>query len=177
MRTVIALVLALLTAITLPALAMIIPYASATLSVGDDYGWLRTRNFSFLAVTVSAGHVLLLGIPTFLVLKWKNAIYWWSSALAGFVLGSVPLGIAIWPLQYMGSRTTASHGDGEKVVYTLIDGVPTLARWIEYVQTILFMGTLGALGGVAFWLVWRSLRRRDPPLKPQTDPVTAETSR
>jgi hypothetical protein len=67
-RKVVRILLALLAATAVPALVIIVPYASATLSVGDDYGWLRTRNVSVLALGVSAAHVLVLGVPTFLAL-------------------------------------------------------------------------------------------------------------
>jgi hypothetical protein len=127
--------------------------------VGDDYGWLRTRNVSVLALGVSAAHVLVLGVPTFLALNWRNAIRWWSSLLAGLVLGAIPLGIAWWPLDYSGLKSSASHSSfGGKMVYTMIDGVPTLAGWIEYLVSVAAMGLLGALGGISFWLVWRRWR-------------------
>jgi len=158
MKGAVALVVAFIAAALLPALAIVVPYAYGSLSMGDGYGWARTRNFGAMALAVSAGHVVLLGIPTFALLKWKNAIRWWSSALAGFVLGCLPVGIWSWPLLYPELRTSSSQWDGERMVQTMIDGVPTFAGWISYTKGIVFMGAFGAVGGVAFWLVWRALR-------------------
>jgi len=131
--------------------------------MGDGYGWVRTGNFGAMALAVSAGHVLILGVPTFIVLKWRDVIRWWSSALSGFVLGCLPVGIWSWPLLYPELKTSSSHWDGEKMVQTMIDGVPTVAGWISYTKGFLFMGAFGAMGGVAFWLVWRALRPNSTP--------------
>jgi hypothetical protein len=44
------------------------------------------------------------------------------------------------------------------MVATVINGVPTKEGWIEYAQGIAAMGGYGALGGAAFWFVWRIMR-------------------
>jgi hypothetical protein len=44
------------------------------------------------------------------------------------------------------------------MVQTMINGVPTVAGWISYIEGVLFMGAFGTLGGLAFWMVWRSFR-------------------
>jgi len=37
----------------------------------------------------------------------------------------------------------------------MLDGVPTLAGWLQYLQGLLFFGAFGALGGIAFWATLR----------------------
>lgn len=150
--------LAFLGAAVVPALAVVIPSAVGSLSMGDNSGWLRIRNFGLLSLYVSTGHVLILGIPSFIVMHIKNVIYWWSSIFAGFILGCIPIGIWTWPLKYPELKTSSSHWDGEKMVQTMIDGVPTMAGWVSYMSGVSFMGLFGAIGGLSFWLIWRKVR-------------------
>ena len=50
--------------------------------------------FSFAAVYMYAGaHILLFGIPAFLVARKWNAIHWWTCLVAGFLIGSIPTAI------------------------------------------------------------------------------------
>jgi hypothetical protein len=61
--------LALLVAVVLPTPIVVLRYAWGSLSIDDGYGWIRTRGFGILALLISGGHVLVLGLPAFLVLK------------------------------------------------------------------------------------------------------------
>jgi hypothetical protein len=150
--------LALLAAAVLPALLVVALYARGSLSMGDGYGWIRTRNFAVLVLLVSSGHVLVLGIPAFLALKHLKLIRWWSSIVVGFLLGSVPAGIFTWPLRSSNSNASASYWHGGKMVQTMVNGVPTTAGWIHYAESVAYLGMYGAIGGIAFWLVWRRER-------------------
>ena len=125
--------------------------------MGDDYGWARIRNFGLMALYISAGHVLVLGVPLFVVMYIKNIIYWWSSILVGFILGCIRVGIWSWPLRYLELKSSSIHWDGEKMVQTMIDGAPTLAGWVSYISSVSFMGLFGAIGGLSFWLIWRKV--------------------
>ena len=162
MRTLTRVMLAFLAAVVMPALIIVVPYAFGSVSMGDDYGWVRTKNFAVIAFTISAAYVFVLGLPSFLLLKWKNAVYWWSSTLVGFILGCIPVSVTMWPLRYPELKTTASQWDGERMVQTMIDGVPTIAGWFSYGKAVAFMGTFGAIGGMSFWLVWWTLRPNKP---------------
>src|SRR6266849_8771845 len=50
---------------------------------------------------------------------------------------------------------TLSRTRGPERVQTMLDGVPTLAGWLQYLQGLLFFGAFGALGGIAFWATLR----------------------
>ena len=110
-------------------------------------GWL-------LCVAISAAYVIVLGIPTFLLLRWRNLVRWWTTISGGFLLGAVPVAVISWPLRYSELRSSATI-DG---VQTIINGVPTLAGWLQYLEGLSFMGACGVIGATAFWLI----RRRSP---------------
>jgi hypothetical protein len=129
----------------------------------DSYTWLRVRNFAILAALFSTAHVAVLGIPAFCLLHFLKRIKWWSTVLTGFVLGSVPTGVLSWPTP----GSSASHWDGTKTVDTVVNGVPTIARWVSWLESVAAMGLFGAAGGLAFWLVWRNGMRPNNSFKPK----------
>jgi hypothetical protein len=106
--------------------------------------------------TITLIYTVLLGLPVALVyrrMRWTRL----SAALAGgFLIGAVPLSIADWPLHRSpGEMTTIGAGTSNGVV-TSINGIPTLAGWLQYLAfDVAAAGGLGALGAFAFWLTLR----------------------
>lgn len=153
---------ALTAAIVGPALLLIGPYiyGSFQLPVANDgHLWVRVKNFSLMTLMVSSGFVILLGVPAFLLLRWKRLIRWWSTIGSGLLLAAVPMAILTWPLRY-------SHLKGSSIingVQTMIDGVPTTAGWLQYAGGVGMLGGLGAVGGLCFWLVWRNEPQQGTP--------------
>jgi hypothetical protein len=148
------LALSFLAAILLPVALLTGWYLYGQLTTfehGDPYIWIRTRGFFLACLSVATLHVAVLGVPAYLILRRLNAVRWWSTLGMGLVLGAVPVAILDWPLRYPQLRTSASV-DG---VQTMIDGVPTLAGWLQYASGVFFMGGCGAAGALAFWLVWQ----------------------
>lgn len=146
--------LAFLAAALLPACLMALWYLYGQFQVfapDDPYIWVRTRGWLLMCLMVSGAYVLALGLPAFLILKKLQAVRWWSTVGVGFVLGAIPPAVLAWPLRYPELRTSASV-DG---VQTMINGIPTLAGWLQYLSAVSFIGACGAVGALAFWLVWR----------------------
>lgn len=114
----------------------------------DPYIWVRTRGFLGLSLFVSAGFVLLLGIPTYFILRRLNLVSWWSTLGSGFALAAVPMAIFTWPLRYLELKTNASVNG----VVTMIDGTPTMAGWAQFIEGVTFLGVCGLVGALAFWL-------------------------
>jgi hypothetical protein len=54
------------------------------------------------------------------------------------------------------SRTLIHDG---KAVQTMVNGVVTGAGWLDYARGIGLYAALGAIGGLAFWLIWRKVRQ------------------
>ncbi len=46
-----------------------------------------------LAYAVAGAHVLVLGIPAFLLGSWLKAIRWWTCLLVSFAIGGLPMSI------------------------------------------------------------------------------------
>jgi hypothetical protein len=160
MKTILRSVLALLAAALAPAGLILVPYAAALLlnGVKEPAAWSRFNFWLSAVLGTSLLYVVVLGVPAFLLLRWRRATRWWSSIAVGFVLGSVPAAIALWPGGNAGPGNMSSHSDGEKIIYTMVDGVTTRAGWVRYAEITGMVGLLGALGGLAFWLVWWSMR-------------------
>lgn len=157
--------LAFLAAIAVPPCLITVWYLWGQFAIfepSDPYIWVRTRRFFVLCTLISAAHVIVLGLPAYAILRWRNVVRWWSTIASGFALGAIPHAVASWPT---GNPPDASASfDG---VSTLVNGVPTLAGWLQYFQSVAFFGACGATAATAFWLVVRSpdhssRRTRDP---------------
>ena len=136
----------------------------ATFKPNDPYIWVRTRNFFCLCALISAAYVLVLGIPTYVLLRWRNAVRWWSTIASGFALGAFPVALLSWPLRF--SRGASATIDG---IPTLVNGIPTFAGWLQYLELVAFMGACGVASAAAFWLIARrpnsSSKRTPKPLR------------
>jgi hypothetical protein len=149
------LVLAFVAAILAPVLLLTLWYLYGQFQVfesHDPYIWLRTRNFFILCLVIAGAHVVVLGLPTYLVLRRLRALRWWSLIGSGFVLGAIPFALYVWPLRYAYLHSS-STSDG---VITMVDGHVTLAGWLQYASGVSFMGACGAVAALAFWLVSRA---------------------
>lgn len=108
----------------------------------------------FIAV-ISSLHVIILGIPAFIIGWYFKMIRWWTSIIVSFIIGALPTAFFLWPLKYPELQTTSSRWDGDKMVQTMIKGVPTLTGWMDWISAFTVMGLFGVSGGLVFWLVWR----------------------
>lgn len=131
----------------------------ATFEPDDPYIWVRTGHFLILCALISAALVLVLGIPAYLFLRWRNAVRRWPTITSGFVLGVVPVAVFSWPLRL--SQGSSASVDG---VPTLVNGVPTFAGWLQYLESVTSFGACGAVSATAFWLI---ARRPNHSFKPK----------
>ena len=120
----------------------------ATFDSADPFIWIRTRGFFALCCAISAAHVAVLGIPAYVVLRWRSALRWWIALLSGFVLGAVPVGVLSWPLHLSIMKSTETVNG----IMAIIDRVPTVAGWLEYLGVIAIFGGCGALSAATFWV-------------------------
>src|SRR5690242_10553304 len=78
--------------------------------------------FLLSVLVVAAAVVLVLGIPTFFMLRKFQREGWASLAIAGFVLGALPL-VFFWPSHLEGFSSGQNwHGN---YVQTYVNGIPT----------------------------------------------------
>jgi hypothetical protein len=98
---------------------------------------------------VTVAHALVLGLPLFLFLLSIRHVGVVTCALGGFLVGAVPFGVLALT-SMIGLQSASTDGKA-----TVINGVPTLAGWIEYAQGVGFVGLFGIAGGLAFWIALR----------------------
>jgi hypothetical protein len=126
----------------------------------NNTGLLQQGNWtSFLGITIvvliiTFLDVIVLGIPAFIGGWYVKAIRWRTSIVVAFLIGAVPTAIFLWPLKYPQLHSTSSRWDGEKMVHTMVDGIPTMTGWMDYIFAFTIMGLFSVSGGLAFWLIW-----------------------
>lgn len=120
--------------------------------------------FFFLSIiVVAAAVVLILGIPTFLLLRKFQSTGWTSLAIAGFLLGALPVAALSWPRSLEGYSSGQNwHG---KYIATYINGVPTKYAWLTYGENVVFFGLHGLVGALVFYAVWCRQDRLDRLVK------------
>lgn len=99
---------------------------------------------------VALAHAVILGLPIFLYLNARGRAGVVSSIVAGFAIGCLPIGLLTFPL-WLGTNFNASTNG----VPTVVNGVRTLAGWLEYLQ---LMGVFGAVAGMTFYATLRATR-------------------
>lgn len=106
-----------------------------------------------ITFVVALAHAFLLGLPLFMFLRAVRRVGVLSCVAGGFLVAAIPA--AVFGLSGMLGLQSASTGG----VATVINGMPTLAGWMEYATGVGVMGLYGALGGLTFWLAIMPARR------------------
>jgi hypothetical protein len=108
-----------------------------------------------IAWLVCMAHLVLLGLPIFLVLRRRDRLTWATVPALGFLAGSLPLGVLAYPSYLPGYSSGANwHG---RYVTLYENGEPTRYAWLGHVETCLSFGILGAVAALVFWRVWSAL--------------------
>jgi hypothetical protein len=107
----------------------------------------QTLTVARWAFVLCLAHALVLGLPCVLLLRAKDRLGIVSCAIAGFLVGAVPLGAFALTSMFV---THSASIDGTS---TVVNGVPTLAGWIHYAHTVGVLGLFGLAGGLTFWAV------------------------
>lgn len=124
-------ILALLLGAFVPALALCVT--------------LLDLSFLMLAFPITLAHAVIFGLPAALLyraMKWTGPV---CAALGGFIIGAVPLGIYMWPVD----RATGANA-WNATAQTIRDGVPTLQGWLQYAEFHGSMGLAGVVGALTF---------------------------
>lgn len=138
-RQIVGVVSAILSAALPPAIYFGIP----------DHSF-RTGALVFLLASL---WVVLLGLPTFYILKRHGLVRWSTAMISGFLLGGVPMALMSWPYR-SGINYDSNAWDGHRIITYVVQGVPTSAGWVQYIYRSCGVGLLGAVSGVTFWIVW-----------------------
>lgn len=144
-------------AITLYFLISLVLVTLAGVAVGTEYQVLVS--VFVVALLISALHVLFLGLPAVWLLQKFDRLRLWSFVVAGFLTGCFPMAVWSWPADDSKHRSSYSYWNGAEIVQAKVDGIPTMAGWVDYIQGVGFMGLLGVFSAISFW--W-TLKRISP---------------
>jgi hypothetical protein len=97
--------------------------------------------------TVAFAHALVLGLPAYLLLRWRRLTAWWTSLIGGFVVGSLPYAVFALP-----------WGAPPEPSLVAAHIIPRFT-WLHYAGAVGGLGALGMAGGIAAWLTWYWLGR------------------
>lgn len=162
MGTVRAAFVALCAAMLAPAALVIGYFVLGTLfhpdASSNPYAWEQVGYLSRIVLMISGLHVWALGLPIAAAAIWMQKVRWWVTVSAGLVVGCIPAAVVSWPLKYPELKSTSSYWNGERMVETIVNGVPTMDGWIQFAAGTSAFGALGATGGLAFWVAWRACR-------------------
>lgn len=101
-----------------------------------------------ITFAIALAHAVLLGLPLFLILRSKGWINVMSCVVFGFVIGAAPAGVLTWPMHRPELHTSGPVAG----VPTILNRAVTAAGGASYVKPLIYFGSLGALGGFAFWV-------------------------
>ena len=99
------------------------------------------------AVTVTATHAVIFGVPAALLFRHRGWTSPWAALAGGFVIGVVPLEVYLAFTEASANVNTWSSSGP-----TMVNGVRTWSGWMEHIQFMSVLGGFGAGGAFAFWL-------------------------
>lgn len=127
-------------------LGALVPAAIFSVTLGGP-GFLALWLATF-AVTLA--HALVLGLPIALLYRAKRWQWPGLAVATGFLIGATPIGVFAWPVRSASNSSSWANG-----VLVSVDGIPTLAGWLDFLRFLSMFGGLGAVGALAFWLTLR----------------------
>jgi hypothetical protein len=115
-------------------------------------GTSRLLALSFvIAVAVAVLHLLIVGLPAFMLLRRKSWVGWWQVSAAGFVCGFLPMAVVQLPwLKAAGAYSESAYWHGRYVVL-FANGVATLYGWLSYIESCASVGLFGIVTALVFW--------------------------
>jgi len=125
--------------------ALLMSAVAVAIVLSSIFGSLRMAPIVLMVALVHLVPAAIL----FCLLAWLGRINLFSCIASGALFAAVPIGIWTFPLSFSDSSFNAWSGGRQ----TVIDGVPTLAGWLDYGQFLLLFIGIGAVAGVFFWFL------------------------
>lgn len=145
---------ALASVLFLPVIAVV-----AGLLLGGHEGMAAGLLIGLATLVVVVPHVLLLGVPAFLLLRRLRRLGVLTMALAGLVAGMLPAGLYSWPYWQRHPGHTFERGWHGNAVTVVRDGVPTFHGVLIHLERTFIFGLLGVACALVFWFCWLHLQR------------------
>ena len=119
--------------------------------------WMSTRVF-LTALVIASLHTVFLGVPLYVLLRWKKRLTAFTAIFGCCLIGAVPMAMWSWPLANPELKRSVVDSRWGQV---MVDGVPTTAGWLLYGSDVLLFGAIGLLAGVVFWFYLRIRAKPD----------------
>jgi hypothetical protein len=103
-------------------------------------------------LVIALSHAVLLGLPIFAIFQSRGWIGITACVVLGFAIGAVPAGILTFPVSGFALYASAWASSTPTATY----GLSTAAIWASYIKPLIYLGLLGAFGGLVFWIVLSS---------------------
>lgn len=128
----------------------------------SGYGAVGTRGvpsgiffIAMAAWVVGLAHILMLGLPAFILLLRYKRVSLLSLSLTGFVAGALSSGVISFPRRLEGYSSGQDwHG---KYVELYVNGEPTQFAWLAYAESCVYMGFYGLLTAAVAWATWQAM--------------------
>jgi len=100
-------------------------------------------------------HLVVLGVPAFVLLNRRGVLRWTTICSSGFLGGALPVGLIGYPSPSSGYSSGGTwHG---KYVEFYRNGEPTQYAWFSHLENSLLWGAFGVVAAVVLWHVWLAL--------------------
>ena len=100
-------------------------------------------------LVIALSHAVLLGLPIFLIFQSRGWIGITACVVLGFAIGAVPAGVLTFPVSGFAFYASAWASGTPTATY----GLSTAAIWASYIKPLIYLGSLGGVGGLVFWVV------------------------
>lgn len=155
--------LAALAAIAVQPLVLLAWLAGPSLVAGEQVPLAEMATFSLYSALFAMPFVVLIGIPAALLLR-HHPRRGWRLATIGFVAAALPMLFAVpagTPGSFSGGTVLGSYRE------LIVDGVPTIWGWVNYLYSASFFGLHGLIGALVFHHAWRALTAQEPECEPR----------
>ena len=131
--------------------------ATLVAALGFTAWWASFKVF-LTALVIASLHTVFLGVPLYVLLRWKKRLTAFTAIFGCCLIGAVPMAMWSWPLANPELKRSVVDSRWGQV---MVDGVPTTAGWLLYGSDVLVFGALGLLAGVVFWFYLRIRAKPD----------------
>jgi ABC-type phosphate transport system permease subunit len=134
-----------------------------SLGTSENLPYSQMFDFAGWVMVVSAIFVVVLGLPTYYLLKHYDKARKQLLAFSGAVLSSMPAVIFGWP-RYSPGYTSGANWH-RKYVELYQDSVPTIYAWLTHLENIFLFGLHGFVGALVFYLLMCRSNEPQPALQ------------
>jgi hypothetical protein len=117
----------------------------------------QLMQLGYIVLLVAAAFVIVLGVPTFFLLRRLDRGQLGVVAVCGLLISALPVAILDWPLRTSCAGCSYSATWHGSYVDFEVNGAVTLYGWLNYLEGVVYFGLHGVVGAIVFLLVWRRM--------------------